>query len=203
MQDLELSLPNECGVMLLSGTALFPHSSMDLHIFEHRYRAMLSNALQESWMFAVGSLIEPEEEDLDSCVARIGTIGLISSSKTLPDGRSSLILTGIKPVRFEEWDQNSPYPKARITEVERIEVDESHQLTIKELILDATESQLDHVPTQVKASILKSLREMSDLTALIDNVSHNFLSDTDLRHELMIELDDSVRASKLLSVIAE
>ncbi len=188
--------------MLLSGTALFPHSSMDLHIFEERYRAMLSDALEDSWMFVIGNLIAEEEEPYAQCVANIGTAVFINASRTLPDGRSAMVVTGVQAVRFDTWVSDAPYPTAKISPVERILIDRDKADSVKSLILDYTETQLDHVSADVKKSVMTSLDEMSSMTALIDNVAHNFIGDTDLRHELMTELDDNIRASKLISAIA-
>ena len=202
MDSLSLDIPKECGVMLLTGTSLFPHSSMDLHIIEPRYRAMLADSLEGSWMFVIANLISHEEEPYENCVAPVGTIAVINPSRTLPDGRSVLVITGIGPVSFDRWIPDSPYPKAKVSPVTRERVDVNKADSIKSLILDYTEAQLGHVPLEVKESVLESLGGMSSITALIDNVSHNFIGDSDLRHELMIELDDSVRASKLINAIS-
>lgn len=203
MDSLNLEVPKECGVMLLSGTALFPHSSMDLHIFEERYREMLSDALEGSWIFVIGNLIAEEEEPYAQCVANIGTAVFINASRTLPDGRSALVVTGVQAVRFDEWVSDAVYPTAKVSPVERILIDGAKVDSVKSLILDYTETQLNHVPADVKQSVMTNLGEMSSMTALIDNVSHNFIGDSDLRHELMTELDDNTRASKLISAIAD
>jgi len=202
MDSLSLDVPEKCGVMLLSGTPLFPHSSMDLHIFEPRYRQMLSETLQDTWMFAIANLVAPEELPYEDCVAPIGTIVLINSSRTLPDGRSALVVTGIYPVKFDSWIDDAPYPTAKISILEREEIGNTQESSIKSLILDYTEDQLANVPPDVKDSVMNSLREMSTMTALIDNVSHNFVGDSDLRNELMIEMRDEVRASKLIKAIS-
>jgi len=176
---------------------------MDLNIFEPRYRQMLSESLEGTWMFAIANLIAPEDKPYEECVAPIGTIVMINSSRTLPDGRSALVVTGIHPVKFERWDEESLYPKAKISKVVREKIDSDQKSVIKTLILDYTEDQLSHIPLDVKESVMHSLREMSTMTALIDNVSHNFVGDSDLRHELMTELNDKVRASKLIEAISD
>lgn len=203
MTSLDLSIPVECGAILLTGTALFPNSSMDLNIFEPRYKQMLNDALEDTWMFAVGNLISPEEEPYSECVSQIGTIALINQSKTLDDGRSLMVITGVYPVRFEEWIEDSPYPKARISLIERIEIEEQHAETIRDFLLDALPPLLDHLPEKVKTPVLENLKEITSVSALIDNVAHNFIADTDFRHELLCEVDDSIRASKLISALSQ
>jgi len=202
MESIELDLPSECGVMLLGGTALFPHSSMDLHIFENRYRAMLRQCIEGSFMFAMGTLYEPEDQPYESCVSPIGTIGLIKVSRSLKDGCSNIILTGIKPVRFEQWIDESPYPKAIISEVERDEIDPYEAKTIRSLIIDSVPDHLTHLPSEIHDSVMEEFRSIENLTALIDSISHNFIADSDLRYELLAETNDSNRASKLLSALS-
>jgi len=203
MDSLNLELPDQCGVMLLTGTALFPHSSMDLHIFEPRYRAMLEDALQGSWMFAIGNLLSAEGADYNSCVAPIGTVAFVNASRTLSDGRSALVITGTQAVKFGTWVADSDYPKASISPVERTSVDAYQEGSVRSLILDYAGTQLEQVPAEVKKSVMENLNDMSSLTALIDNVAHNFVSDSDLRHELMSELDDEIRASRLIEAISK
>ncbi len=201
MNELTLDIPKVCGVMLLGGTPLFPHSSMDLHIFESRYRAMLDQALNGTWMFAIGNLFQPEDEPYDECVAEIGTLVIVNASRTLPDGRSALVVTGVQPVRFTQWVANSPYPAAHIEPVTRTPIEESQASGLKALLLDCAESKLGEVPAEVKESVLSGLSQMSSTTAIIDNVAHNFVTDSELRNKLMTGLDDGVRASQLITAI--
>lgn len=202
MQPLKLDIPESCGALLLTGTALFPNSSMDLHIFEPRYKSMLEQSLESHWMIAIANLIAPEEEPFSSCVSPIGTLGLINTSKTLPDGRSALILTGLHPIRFENWNEESTFPTADITVLEREVMEEKQSQSIRDLLLDTLPAHLTHLPDTVQSSVLSNLKAIPEVSALIDNVSHNFISDTHFRHELLSELDDKKRASKLISALS-
>src|SRR5690606_22423496 len=58
-----LHIPENCGVMLLPDCTLFPHGGLPLHIFEPRYRTMLTDALEGSCLFAVARLTGPETSD--------------------------------------------------------------------------------------------------------------------------------------------
>lgn len=202
MNPSNLETPEQCGVMLLTGTALFPNSSMDLHIFEPRYREMLADALEGEWMFAMGNLVRAEEQDYSKCVAPLGTLVFVNASRTLSDGRSALVVTGTQAIRFDSWVAGSAYPMAQISPVTRMEIDSSQAGSVKSLLIDYAGTQLETVPAEVKKAVIEGLNEMSSLTALIDNVAHNFVGDSDLRHELMSELDDHARASRLIEAIS-
>lgn len=202
MKNLILDTPTECGVILLSGTPLFPNSSMDLNIFEARYRKMLSDSLEGSWMFVVGSLYLPEELPLDSCVSDVATLVLVNLSKTLPDGSSALVITGLQPVRINHWIDSVGYPKANITLLEREKVGDKHAADIKELLMDSLPEHLRHLPEGVRSSVLSNIKSIGDVSAMIDNISHNFISDTDSRSKMLSEMNDAKRASLLISILS-
>ena len=50
----ETKIPEAMPVMVLGGATLFPHGYMPLFIFEGRYRAMLTYALERERMFCIG-----------------------------------------------------------------------------------------------------------------------------------------------------
>src|SRR5207253_8212746 len=114
-----VALPKKLPVMPLPGAVLFPHALLPLYIFEPRYREMLNHALQHQRMFCV-TLVKPscadwqEPEDF----FHLATIGLIRACVGRGDGTSNLILQGLQRVRFASFEQESPFPVARIDIVE-------------------------------------------------------------------------------------
>jgi Lon protease-like protein len=105
--------------MVLPNAVLFPHSLLPLHIFENRYRQMLSHCLTGERMFSVASakagIREPRGvEDLRS----VAGIGLIRACVGNENGTSNLVLQGLARVRILEWTQEEPF---RIAEIELIE----------------------------------------------------------------------------------
>ena len=106
-------------VMPLPGAVLFPHALLPLYIFEPRYRQMLHHALNHQRMFCV-TLIKPscpdwqEPEDF----FHLATVGLIRACVGRGDGTSNLILQGLQRVRFAGFEQESPFPVAKIDIIE-------------------------------------------------------------------------------------
>lgn len=201
MQELNLTPPLECGVMLLSEVSLFPNCSMMLNIFEPRYRTMLQDSLDSSWMFATGDINEAalsSNEGLD-----FGVCSVIRFCKHLPDGRSNIVLKGLHPVQFSNWDKSSPYPKAQITPLVRQSIESPKEgSAIRSLITESLPLHLDHLSKEIRNTILGDLSDTPDLTALIDQVSHNFIADTELRLNLLSEIDDRKRAHTLITALA-
>src|SRR5437764_6589053 len=114
-----ITLPDEVAVMPLPGAVLFPHALLPLYIFEPRYREMLAHALQRDRMFSV-TLIKPScpEWQAPEDFFHFATVGLIRACVGRGDGTSNLVLQGLHRVRFTGFEQETPFPVAKIDIVE-------------------------------------------------------------------------------------
>ena len=157
-----LHIPEICGAMLLPDCTLFPHGGLPLHIFEPRYRQMLTDALADSCFFAVACLTGEETEDLAECTAPVGTVGLIRASREMEDGSSNLLLHGVIRVRFTEWIQDDPYPKARISPIPAVFEPESQSESAIESLREAAESATRKLPEEVRTTVLEMSRQIDD-----------------------------------------
>ncbi len=81
----------------LPGALLFPGLQLPLHIFEPRYRALVSDALARDQRIA---LIQPQREKEGSPLYSIGCVGKIVDVETLEDGRFNVVLQGIARFRL-------------------------------------------------------------------------------------------------------
>ena len=121
MKSSPVPLPSQMPVMALSGVTLFPNALLPLHIFEPRYRQMLSTALAGERIFAIG-MVRPDtgEEELFP----VAGAGLIRACVAQEDGTSQLILQGLGRVRFETFEQTEPYLIVQTKLVETVNDDE-------------------------------------------------------------------------------
>ncbi|MFC4291085.1 LON peptidase substrate-binding domain-containing protein [Sphingorhabdus arenilitoris] len=78
----------------LSGAILFPGMQLPLHIFEPRYRALVSDAMARDRKIG---MIQPVTGGHE--LFKIGCLGRIDEVEALEDGRYNLILEGLQ--RFE------------------------------------------------------------------------------------------------------
>lgn len=105
----------------LPNLVLYPHVMQPLHVFEGRYREMLTDALATDKLITM-ALLEPGwEPDYDSRppVAPIACLGKVVTHHELPDGRSNLLLLGQRRVRITQ--ELSPKRSFRQAEVEILE----------------------------------------------------------------------------------
>ena len=91
----------------LTGVLLFPGLQLPLHIFEPRYRAMVSDALARDRR--VG-MIQPQRADDDAPLYTIGCLGRIDEVEALEDGRYNIVLEGQSRFRIlRELDVTTPF----------------------------------------------------------------------------------------------
>src|SRR6478735_3407347 len=81
----------------LAGALLFPRAQLPLHIFEPRYRALVSDALARDRRI---SMIQPRGEGEPPPLFDVGCIGHIREVERLDDGRFNIVLDGISRFRL-------------------------------------------------------------------------------------------------------
>lgn len=92
----------------LAGALLFPRALLPLHIFEPRYRAMVSDAMARDRRIG---MIQPRDDTAQKpALFEIGCIGRIAEVEALDDGRFNLILEGLTRFRLvSELDVTTPF----------------------------------------------------------------------------------------------
>jgi uncharacterized protein len=109
----------------LPGAILFPGMQLPLHIFEPRYRALVSDALARDRMIG---MIQPKAktENMPSKLFEIGCLGRIEDVEAMEDGRYNIVLEGLQ--RFRIIRELEPNTEFRQVEAELWEEDEIHQV---------------------------------------------------------------------------
>lgn len=116
MKD-SVQLPETMPVMALAGATLFPDALLPLHIFEPRYRQMLSAVLAGDRILAIG-MVRPDTGEEE--IFPVAGAGLVRACVAQPDGTSQLILQGLGRVRFDSFEQTDPYLVGRAGVLETI-----------------------------------------------------------------------------------
>jgi Lon protease-like protein len=91
----------------LPGAIVFPGLQLPLHIFEPRYRALVSDALVKDRRIA---MIQPQGAGDDAPLFAIGCVGKIDEVEALDDGRYNIVLEGEARFRLlRELTVTTPY----------------------------------------------------------------------------------------------
>src|SRR5688572_703738 len=109
-------LPATIPIFPLPNAVLFPNVFMPLHIFEARYRAMVTDVLAGDRIIGMVLLKAGFEADYAGRppIFPIGCAGVITHSERLPDGRFNIVLKGIEKFRITGEDVSRPYRLAQI-----------------------------------------------------------------------------------------
>jgi Lon protease-like protein len=99
-------------------TLLLPHTDLGVHVFEQRYKTLVSHSLGNGMTFGV-SLIRNRPDVQDGVGGRatpheIGTLAKIAGYARLPDGRYLLEVEGTRRFRIESAASNGSYPAANV-----------------------------------------------------------------------------------------
>lgn len=186
----------------LDAPALLPHQVLPLHIFEPRYRQMISDALDASGLIAMavfrGNRWKQEyhgRPPLRSAVC----LGRISQHEKLEDGRYNILLQGV--CRASIRQELAPvdgrlYREALLAPVESSDAPEGRE---------ASELR-SWLGVEFRGGPLSRLRIAGSVSEIIDRgdvptpaimelVSYAVLAEPELRYRLLAEGDPEVRAT--------
>jgi len=91
----------------LGGALLFPRMQLPLHIFEPRYRALVSDAMARDRRIG---MIQPKGPGEPPPLFDIGCVGRIAHVEALDDGRYNIVLEGIAKFRVvSELSVTTPF----------------------------------------------------------------------------------------------
>lgn len=112
MSLLQLQIP----IFPLPNVVFFPGTLLPLHIFEPRYRRMVSDALRGDRR--IGMVLASSAWHADAATGReihcVGGLGTIREVQELEDGRFDIVLSGVSRFRILEFVSESPYRLARV-----------------------------------------------------------------------------------------
>ena len=124
---------------------VFPGESLNLHIFEPRYKQLIRECDQNLVSFGIPPF-------LDNKVMPIGTeIELLAIEKVYPDGKMDVKTKGIGIFKMKEYYSKAPnklYPGADIT---RLELDDAFDLSLNEDILSSVKKIFELLKINKKA----------------------------------------------------
>jgi Lon protease-like protein len=100
----------------LPNVVLFPNVFLPLHIFEPRYREMVSDAVNSDRMIGMVLLRPGWERDYEGRppVYTVGCSGVLTHVERMSDGRYNLVLRGLERFRVLAEDHDRSYRRASI-----------------------------------------------------------------------------------------
>lgn len=139
---------------------LFPGVPLPLHIFEPRYRKMLSDIRVGNNFFGL-SYFDASNAATDFPPAgHVGCVAEVTETQLLPDGRSNILTIGLIRYRVEDYvEHGDPYLVARVSFFE--DEDESDELL----------TQSSRSVAETFARIARAVRIINDERASLPDIS--------------------------------
>jgi Lon protease-like protein len=111
---------DEAPLFPLPDVVFFPKTLLPLHVYEPRYRALTSEALEQNQPICTALLKPGWEADYYGSpeVYPVGCVGRIVHHEKLSDGRYNITLDGLTKVRIGDPVRLTPYRIVRVTPVE-------------------------------------------------------------------------------------
>jgi Lon protease-like protein len=203
MKDGAVDLPDQVPVMPLPGAVLFPNALLPLYIFEPRYREMLEYALKRDRMFSV-AMIKPScpEWHAPEDFFHLATVGLIRACVDRGDGTSNLVLQGLHRVRFTSFEQQAPFPVAKIDIVESQNNATVETEALGEKVLELYRK-LKRAGRQLPPKVDRYLAQLGDLEMLADLVASTFVEDPLRRQRILEESSVNQRLRLLITSLQD
>jgi Lon protease-like protein len=193
-ETVRVNFGNPAPVFPLAGVVLLPHAVIPLHIFEERYRQMVSDALDGSGQIAM-ALFEGEDWRTDyagnPAIRPAVCLGQIVQHEALPGGRFNILLRGICRAKIvEEFppDDDYPYRRARLEPLETPSENDNVEDDLvrvrgrlKELLAEPPLTRLS------AAESLESHLERNDLptSAILELLGMTVVSDNEMKYRLL------------------
>jgi len=182
---------------------LFPGVPLPLHIFEPRYRQMLTDIRISNNLFGV-SYFDPGTSELDVPPAgHIGCVAEVTETQTFPDGRSNILTLGVIRYRIESYvERDTPYLVARINYFEDDEEDESLLATAAHDVADTF--------TRIAQAVRTLNDERTNLPDISDTepqrlsflVAAAMEIDAEVKQELLELTSTSIRLERLRGMLS-
>jgi Lon protease-like protein len=117
------------------GSVLLPGGVLPLHVFEPRYRQLVSDCMASGeHEFGVTPIERGFEVGGGDVRTMVGTVAKLMQVAELDDGRFALLTVGTRRIRVEHWLDDDPYP---IAEVDDWPDDDASDETLKAEMLPA------------------------------------------------------------------
>jgi Lon protease-like protein len=181
---------------------LFPRTPLPLHIFEPRYRQLLSDCLQHDGQF--GIIRRPEgASERDIAPGTVGCLARVETAQELPDGRSNVLVLGGDRFRLVRFVPDAaPYYVGEITSYD----DEAEPATVLAPLADRLRALFQRVGQSARtiADDASPLPDLPDEPAEVSFAVAQYIDlDLDVKQELLASRSPAARLRQLTDLLDE
>lgn len=189
------------GVILIQDMVLFPNSEVRIESenTEDKEIIKLVDASEDKLMLVVNPIMEEDSKDITT-LPKIGVLAELKLRMDVPNGKTRIILRGIKRVEVENYSNIDSRYEADVKDININHTDEDH--IYSNLLINSLEDYIASVPYMSNAVVSKistcnNLDELTDLIAGFLPVSY------EKKKRYIVETSPIVRAKLLIGDMAE
>ncbi|MGH7900797.1 MAG: LON peptidase substrate-binding domain-containing protein [Thermodesulfobacteriota bacterium] len=195
-----LNLQNFSGIVPLfplPNVVFFPNSLLPLHVFEPRYRQMVDDIIESERIIGMVLLKPGWEKDYygNPEIFNIACMGKIVSIEEMNEGKSNIVLYGLKRIKINDIVNEIPYRVASVKVLEDVHYqnEEVYQKRLVELI-----SKWNSILGDEQKSHKINIDTTMSIENLTDVLTPSIISNVYQRQELLEEINILKRAERIL-----
>lgn len=188
------------GVLLVRDMVLFPNSEIRIE-YERNVDSQILSMVEENGEKQI-LIINPIINDLQNITSfpNYGVVGQIKLKIDVPNGKTRLILSGIKRVEVVEYINNDNSYEAVVKDVE-ITISDDDNL-YREILVKSLEKFINTV-SYISNSILSQIPQLNTLDEVCDLVSTFLPFSYEKKKKYVLEINPIVRCKLILEDISE
>jgi len=192
-----VSIPKVIPLFPLPNLVFFPRTYVPLHIFEPRYREMVQAAAASHRMVGMVLLKEGWEADYEGAPAifAMGCVGRMMNVQRLSDGRSNILLQGLRRFEIQHEVGAESYRQGRIVLKDLFQPDAALPTEIRREIVKVVAGFIRNREDGV--ALLAMLKQPIHDDVLVQNLSFA-LDFTPLEKQFLLESDSLIQQGRRL-----
>jgi Lon protease-like protein len=185
LPDTEFLLP----IFPLPNLVFFPQTRIPLHVFEPRYRKLISDVVERDQRFGITLLRSGWESDYFGTppVHLCGTMGRIEQTVMLDDGRYNIVVYGESRFQIIGEVSNEPYRTVLAVASPQIERAPTDAYAQRIWLAELSQQYLRHFPEQVEVPEIETVGLEALTNALIMSLNLDVAE-----KQRLLEMDDIV-----------
>ena len=197
------SVPGVLPVLPLRETVPLPDTLTPLAVGQERSVRLVDDVLRGDRMLVMVASRDPEiEAPGPDQLYRVGVVGAIARMLKVPDGTIRILVQGGQRVRIDDWEGETPYLVAKVSELPDIETTNSAELealtrNVRQTFTSIVESN-PYLPEELQLAVAN----IDDASALSHLIAGSLRLKTEEKQGLLEEADVARRLRRLVDILA-
>ncbi|HDZ19882.1 hypothetical protein LCGC14_0315590 [marine sediment metagenome] len=195
----DVVIPKTAAVLTVRNMVLFPRSIVPLAVGREKARQLLNEVLPNEKILVTVCQKDPDVDDPQADdLYQVGTAVMVWKLLRMEDGNQMAVVTGLSRVRIDEWIDQEPYHRARITELADQEISSTQTEALVVNVRNLATQAITLAPN-VPEDVVEVLGKIEQPGVLADFLAANIEMTLPEKQALLEELD----VQKRLRVIAD